>query len=150
MSSEALAWPTAKPKENLNMADENASKLEQVKDAIKDALDPNGPAVKDRDPDSKIQTEPTEVNTPDVDLVDAGYDVPEVHVSNLDRKLDDEYGVYVPPEGRGTLEVSPFLDAKRPEEVFDADDSPEPSEEDRVQAASEGRTAREVAESKQS
>lgn len=133
------------------MADDNKSALEKWENAVKEALDPNGPDVKDRDPDSKIQTEPTEVNSPDVELVDAGYDVPEVHVSNLDRRIEDEsVGVYIPPEGRGTFEASPFLTGKRPEEVFAEDDAPDVSDEDREQAAAEGRNPREVAEAKQS
>jgi hypothetical protein len=118
------------------MATDKRTDTEKFDDAVEAALLPNGPAVKDRDPDGEIHVGPTDVNTADVQVVDAGYDVPEVHIRNLDRRHPDEnVGVVVPAEGLGSLglPIHDFLNAERVEDVFDRDgqsdedDSPEPA-----------------------
>lgn len=132
------------------MADKRTD-TEKLDEAVEAALVPNGPAVKDRDPDGQIHVGETEVAEVEVTLVDAGYDVPEVEVARMDKRHPDpEVGVVVPAEGLGSLALPlhSFLDAKRPEDVFAEDDAPEITDEDRTEAASSGRSARAVADAK--
>lgn len=134
------------------MADEKTAR-EQIDEAIAATMAPGdaGPGVANAEGEEEIHVGDTEVNDVTVDVVDAGYDVPEVHVYDLDRRHPTA-SVVIPPEGQGTLDlpIHAFLDGGRVEDAFAADQAPNVSDEDRAQAASEGKSARAVAEDRES
>lgn len=133
------------------MAKDTRTDTEKFDEAVTDALTPNGPALADRREEEEIFVGRTEMSEPEVELVDAGYDVPEVHVRNLERRHPTA-SVVIPPEGLGSIDlpIAAHLGAKRVEDVFAEDDAPEISDEDRSKAAADGKTARQVAEDRES